>query len=334
LRSLLSEGGEGVAATAYLTLHDREYRFHLTQEILERLEYAPQQPASVSNGRIAETAIAYSVGSSIETPSEPEDDTPSFDSMVEARLYREFKSLEREGHTHGWRLEREPDPLLAPGVVLIPDFAFTRGETRVFMEVAGFWSPSYREKKVSKLRALSASDDTTPLILAMPHEAMPAFQGLPFPIAPYKNAVRATDMLSLLDTHYGNREAREDAAKLSIDALRSAALERGFVPEREVAEVVQAYTRSELLASVASLGGENCVYIAGVGLLSCAMLDEVHAQLDEALASSGGQIPLDDASNLVSSILSVAQVDIEPLLGQWPHMHIDRPSLFEAYLAG
>ena len=106
------------------------------------------------------------------------------------------------------------------------------------------------------------------------------------------------------------------------------------MPEREVAETVQAYTRSELLASVASLGGEKCVYVAGVGLLSCSMLDEVHAKLAEALASSGGQISLDDASNLVSSILCVPQVDIEPLLGQWPHIHIDRPSLFEAYLAG
>ncbi|HKP51220.1 MAG TPA: DUF790 family protein [Chloroflexia bacterium] len=336
LRSLLavSDGDSpGVAATAYLILHDREYKFHLTSEILTRLEYSPDVEKGTMPGRVAETSAAYSVGSSLDDQEfESESEEPTFDSLVEARLYKEFKSLERQGHTHGWLLQREPDPLLAPGVVLIPDFAFLRGKMRVFMEIAGFWSPGYREKKVAKLRALSLSDQTTPLILAMPHDATSTFKNLPYPIAPYKNVVRATDMLTLLDTHYGQREARLDAAHSQVDSLRASAAERGFVPEREVAESLQAYTRSELLSSARLLDNDACVYVAGVGLLSRHKLKDLHSLLASMLETSQGKVSMDDASRAVADVLGTTQVDIEPLLSYWSEWRIERPSLFEAYL--
>jgi predicted nuclease of restriction endonuclease-like RecB superfamily len=335
LRSLLQEDeteAPSVAATAYLIMHDKEYRFHITREILGRLEYGPDRVDSAGSGRVAENVATYSVGSSVDADDDVASEEPSFDSMVEARLYREFKSLERQGHTHGWLLQREPDPLLAPGVVLIPDFAFLRGDTRVFMEIAGFWSPGYREKKVAKLRALSASDGTTPLILAMPHEATASFTGLPFPIVPYKTAVRATDMLTLLDTHYGQREARQDAAQGQIESLQVAASERGFIPEREIAESLQAYTRTELLTSARMLDSDECIYVAGVGLFSKSRLEELRDTIETLLQARGGKIELDDVSLVVARSLSIPQLDIEALLTMWSDWRIERPSLFEAYL--
>ena len=154
LRSLIADGSD-VEATAQLTLHDRPYRFHVTEEILSRLGFAPESVERKEKRGIAEASATYSVGSAVDLDDAPNEE-PSFDSMVEAALYKEHKSLEKQGYTHGWRLEREPDPLLAPGVVMIPDFAFLRGGTRVFMEIAGFWSSTYREKKMAKLRALAS----------------------------------------------------------------------------------------------------------------------------------------------------------------------------------
>jgi predicted nuclease of restriction endonuclease-like RecB superfamily len=158
LRSLLGEvGGEAFGgATAYLVMHDREYRFHLTPELLARLEYEPKAEAETKH-RVAEQGVAYSVGGAVAVEREAGGDEPLFDSLVEAKLYREFKSLERQGYTNGWQLFREPDPLLVPSAVMIPDFAFRRGEACVYMEIVGFWSPGYREKKLQKLRLLSGS---------------------------------------------------------------------------------------------------------------------------------------------------------------------------------
>lgn len=334
LRSLLgSAPGSAIQGTASLILHDRPYRFHITGEVLQRLEYAPAYSEHAPAGRLAETVAAYSVGSVLEPEMDEEAVEPTFDSLVEAALYRSFKSLERQGYTHGWRIQREPDPLLAdPGVVLIPDFAFVRGERRVFMEVAGFWSPLYREKKVAKLRALSGNGDVA-LILAVPQDAATTFAGLPFPTVAYKKDVRATDMLALLNRHFGEREARQEVAELQFAGLQKQAQERGFVPERDVASALQAFSRSELLSAVPRLESPDTRYIAGVGLLSSQTVAKLRADLLVALSTSPDlRMPLDSAASVVASSLRAPQIDVEVLIQIWPDLQIDRPSLFEAFL--
>ncbi|HST06010.1 MAG TPA: DUF790 family protein, partial [Chloroflexia bacterium] len=290
-----------VTATAHLILYDRPYRFHITPEMLERLEYI----SPLSEGRVAETAAAYSVGSAVDAPDDSEVHEPTFDSLVEARLYKEYRSLEKGGYTHGWSLQREPAPVLAPGVVLIPDFGFKRGDTHIFMEIAGFWSPSYRERKVTKLRALAAQAGHARMILAVPHDAVSIFAGLPFPIVPYKNKVVATDLLALLDREYGSRAERKEAAQERFEPLRAEALDKGFVPEQEVAASLQAYTRTELLDAAGSLTGEGTHYVPGVGLFSTAQLERVRLALASALeAAPGGKLDVTEAEQLVCGLLS------------------------------
>ena len=332
LRSLLLEVGSEsvVSVTAYLVMHDREYRFHITPEILARLDYVDGSQAA---DRVAERGVAYSVGGVVEAHDSASEE-PSFDSMVEAKLYREFKSLERQGYTHGWRLLREPDPLLAPGVVMIPDFAFSRGEVRVFMEIAGFWSPTYREKKLAKLRALAGGGDDTALILAVPQESAGTYSGLPYPVAPYKTGVRATDLLTLLNARYGERERREDAAQAQLEGLREAAQQRGYVPEQEVASALQAYSRTELLSGARLIDDETVVYVPGVGLLSREALGRVEGRVREALEAAGGKLPLDEAARFIEESISVGDIDVESLVAVLVGVGVERPSLFEAYLVG
>ena len=335
VRSLLTmpeAEGSHVAASAHLILHDRDYRFHVTPEILARLDYATP-PDEATKGRVAETVAPYSVGSAIPREDERAGEEPSFDSMVEARLYKEYMSLQKGGYTHGWTLQREPEPLLAPGVVLIPDFGFRRGDTRVFMEIAGFWSPGYRERKVAKLKKLAAHEGYAPMILAVPQEAVATFEGLPFPVVPYKHKVVATDLLNLLDRDYGSREARQEAAQGRLEEIRAAALARGFVPETEVAERLQAYSRTELLALAQELSGMGCTYVPGAGLLAQPAIEDVRATLAEALdAAPEHRIELDQAERLAASALHVPHVDVESLLPVLDGYALERPSLFEAYL--
>ncbi|HEX8229023.1 MAG TPA: DUF790 family protein [Chloroflexia bacterium] len=335
LRSLLAlSPASGIQGTASLILHDRPYRFHLTQEMLDHLEYGPEPQEAARAGRVAERQAVYSVGSAVAVGEDDSGDLePTFDSLVEASLYKGFRSLEKQGHTHGWLIRREPDPLLAPGVVLIPDFAFERGGTRVYMEVAGFWSPSYKERKVAKLQALGTSEEATALILAVPHDSAPAFMGLPFPIVPYKKNIRATDMLNLLDAQYGGREERLTTARSQFAVLQRAALDRGVVLERELAEALQAYSRSELLAVAPELATDDCRYVPGVGLLSNVAADYARSTLQDALqASPEHRLDLDHAAALVSVALGVESIDVEALVQLWPQFAIDRPSLFESFL--
>jgi predicted nuclease of restriction endonuclease-like RecB superfamily len=72
-----------------------------------------------------------------------------FDSALEESFYRGFLSLRSS-----WRILREPEPFVVQGHVFLPDFAFELGDKRVYLEIVGFWTPGYIERKLEKLRAL------------------------------------------------------------------------------------------------------------------------------------------------------------------------------------
>jgi signal peptidase I len=76
-----------------------------------------------------------------------------YDSGVEQRFASSFDSLDT-----GWVLRREPEPLIAGRYVLIPDFSFEKNGLKVYLEIMGFWTQEYLEKKVQKLRSLSDVD--------------------------------------------------------------------------------------------------------------------------------------------------------------------------------
>lgn len=62
----------------------------------------------------------------------------------------------------GWRLVREPDPLIAGGRAMIPDFAFERFGRRVYLEIVGFWTRDYLRKKSEKVAALLGGSGGAP----------------------------------------------------------------------------------------------------------------------------------------------------------------------------
>jgi uncharacterized protein len=78
---------------------------------------------------------------------------PLYDSTTEERFAKSFLS-----YGTGWALKREPEPLIAGMHVLIPDFLFEKDGMKVYLEVVGFWTPQYLERKVIKLGSVSGVD--------------------------------------------------------------------------------------------------------------------------------------------------------------------------------
>jgi predicted nuclease of restriction endonuclease-like RecB superfamily len=89
---------------------------------------------------------------------EPSKHTETYDSQVEQDFAKRFRALET-----GWKLIREPEPLLVGRRVMIPDFAFRKGDMTIYLEVAGFWTPQYLKEKISKLQQL---DDVEMIVAA------------------------------------------------------------------------------------------------------------------------------------------------------------------------
>jgi uncharacterized protein len=77
----------------------------------------------------------------------------AYDSTTEANFASAFLS-----YGTGWKLRREPEPLLAGTHVLIPDFVFEKDGMKVYLEVVGFWTPEYLERKIAKLGLVSGVD--------------------------------------------------------------------------------------------------------------------------------------------------------------------------------
>jgi len=81
--------------------------------------------------------------------------TAAFDSTVEERFAKSF--LASYGSL-GWTLKREPEPLVAGTHVLIPDFSFEKLGVKVYLEVVGFWTSEYLERKIGKLSSIAGVD--------------------------------------------------------------------------------------------------------------------------------------------------------------------------------
>ena len=74
-----------------------------------------------------------------------------FDSSVEEKFARKF-----EQSATGWKLIREPDPLIvSDGKALIPDFMIEKYDKKIYLEIVGFWTKEYLENKIHKIKDVS-----------------------------------------------------------------------------------------------------------------------------------------------------------------------------------
>jgi predicted nuclease of restriction endonuclease-like RecB superfamily len=80
----------------------------------------------------------------------------NFDSAVEEKFARRFEQAGTD-----WRLTREPDPLvLSNGGAFIPDFMFEKYDKKIYLEIVGFWTKEYLERKLQKLADIFVSADS------------------------------------------------------------------------------------------------------------------------------------------------------------------------------
>ncbi len=72
-----------------------------------------------------------------------------FDSRVESDFFDKFTAKKGTG----WTIRREEEVIDLGDTVLIPDFSFTHADgRRAMLEIVGFWTPEYVEKKLQKIR--------------------------------------------------------------------------------------------------------------------------------------------------------------------------------------
>ncbi len=130
-----------------------------------------------------------------------------YDSGVEERFARDFGKL-----ATGWELLREPAPIQAGDSLVFPDFELRRaGGDRWFLEIVGFWSPAYLERKLASLRAVRDPR----LLLCVDRELAVEDETLPegLPVLWYRKKVDAAAVLAWLEARAGEERLEEEPGR-------------------------------------------------------------------------------------------------------------------------
>ena len=262
-----------------------------------------------------------------------QDTTPAstvFDSSIEQAFSAAFVSLATSQGADGWRLEREPEPLLLPSSIFIPDFALTRGQRRIYVEILGFWTPSYRERKIQKLQQLLDRDD---LLLAIPVEAKDAFASIAphFPIVYYDGQLSATHVLQMLHTRYDDFAERLEL--INVLEVRERVLREGLLSERLCYDLLHCYRRSELSQAANHVVGDDILFMPGIGLYSLVWLVQLKSSVTAWLRGMHGAALSDVVQEMRQrwpELSGCEDATIEALLSLWPEIQIRRTSIFEA----
>ena len=121
-----------------------------------------------------------------------------FDSSIEEKFFTAFREAKTD-----WQIEREGDIIDLKGTVLIPDFTFVHpdGRTR-HMEIVGFWTPEYLEKKLAKLKKA----DRQNLIIAVNETLNCSKEDFIGQLIFFKTGIRIPKILELLERNMTETE--------------------------------------------------------------------------------------------------------------------------------
>lgn len=154
------------------TLDDSEKAFRPSQEAVQYANEDSTLYSVPSSGfQLEETKAEYDLGEDGLEISEPgngirrigSDTGPSMESDTDLEKETYDSSVEKlfSRFTLGsWKIKREPTILKAGRYAFVPDFALQRNDMKVYLEIVGFWTPEYLERKVEKLKEVKE-----PLIL-------------------------------------------------------------------------------------------------------------------------------------------------------------------------
>jgi predicted nuclease of restriction endonuclease-like RecB superfamily len=232
----------------------------------------------------------------IETPVEG-----AYDSLIEQDFARRFNLL----HS-GWKLTREPGPLPVGKRVMIPDFLFEKAGMKVYLEVAGFWTPEYLKHKLQQLRDVEEVDM---IVAADRSNACQRLDklGKRLNIIYYRGRIPLHPILD----HLNSREAA--LCKMQLKRLQGMELELtgGVVETKQIAEqlgVLESVVEEELKKR--SIPG---YHFLGDILIRDEVLKLIETRLNQKLTE--GNLTLREATHLIEELGGLRPTRILETLG-------------------
>jgi hypothetical protein len=179
------------------------------------------------------------------------------------------------GRTAGWRLRRDPEPLVGSGAVVVPDFALLRGRERLALCLTS--GPVTTEALVRDLARLGSRAQAFAIV---PSHAAERLRACPVPLATYE-AQPAEAIPALAATLERKHPRTQSGAALTPwQQLERLVAEEGFVGEETVAALLNC-PPDEAARAVRRWGGPALHVLPGLGVCAPETLSEIRQLIEE-----------------------------------------------------
>lgn len=179
------------------------------------------------------------------------------------------------GRTAGWRLRRDPEPLVGADTLVVPDFLLLRGDTRLALCLA----PSLAVAE-PLLRDIGRLGSRVQAMVVLPGHVATALRSCPAPLASYGE--QPSEAISALVTLLEQKFPRNAGSALSPwQLLERRVADEGFVGQEQVAALLSC-PPEEGLRLVMRWGGPTLHVLPGLGVCSPELVPEIRQFLDES----------------------------------------------------
>jgi hypothetical protein len=201
--------------------------------------------------------------------------TPWEEDLGEAFRRAWWRALVR-GQTAGWRLRRDPEPLIGPGVVVVPDFALQRGHQQVLLCLT-----TSRATSEMLARDLAKLGEHAPVLAVVPATATATKKAAtPAPLVAYTEqpADAIPALVTMLEEQHPR--TRASAALTPWQRLERLLQEEGFVGEATVAAILGC-AQEEVAQVVQRWGGPQFHVLPGLGVCLPELLGDIRDLLEQ-----------------------------------------------------
>ncbi len=240
------------------------------------------------------------------------DNGMEFDSEPEEKFYDSFKNAGT-----GWNISREPEPLITGKYLYVPDFLLEKDGIKVYLEIAGFWTAEYLQRKAAKLSDLKG---VNLIILAGTKMSCDAFKGIAGNAILYDRKIPLKEVLDRLKA-WDEKKVME-----SVERLK----ESGLQLEGDIVRIDDISAKAGIPADAVRRYLEESeapgYTLAGDELLSSKTIETIKRALP-------GTMPYSDAASLIRSKGVTAVDPVLKLLGytvKWSGLDPESAVIYKA----
>jgi predicted nuclease of restriction endonuclease-like RecB superfamily len=199
----------------------------------------------------------------------------AWDEDIAATFQKAWGRAFVRGRTAGWRLRRDPEPLIGESAIVVPDFALVRGRERLALCLTtGITTTTALTRDLARLGGRAQT------LAIVPAHAVEGLRACPVPLATYGEhpAEAIAALVTTLDRRHPRR--RPEQVLTPWQRLEQLVADEGFVEERTVAALMTC-SPEEAARLVQRWGGPTLHVLPGLGVCAPESLDEIRQLIEE-----------------------------------------------------